>query len=50
MWKYNLEDVTGSAAEQLSLRRRERRPWLRILADAALLLALVLTSSWLAWR
>jgi len=51
MWKHKLESTTGSAAEQLSLgRRREARAWRSILADAALLLALILTSSWLVRR
>jgi hypothetical protein len=31
----------------LSLARREAAPWRRILADGGLLLAMLLTSSWL---
>jgi hypothetical protein len=39
MWKHILEGFTGSAAEQLS--------WRRILTEGGLLLAMLLTSSWL---
>jgi hypothetical protein len=47
MWKYELESFARSAAEQLSRERREAVPWRRILAEGGLLLAMLLTSSWL---
>jgi hypothetical protein len=51
MWKDELESFRGSAAEHLSggahWARREAWCWRRILAEGGLLLALLLTSSWL---
>jgi hypothetical protein len=42
-----LVSFRGSVAEQPSLARREAVSWRRILADGGLLLAMLLTSSWL---
>jgi hypothetical protein len=47
MWKRGLEGYRGSAAAYLSPERREAVPWRRILAEGGLLLAMLLTSSWL---
>jgi hypothetical protein len=47
MWKHILESVAGPAAEQLSPEWREAASWRRILAEGGLLLAMLLTSSWL---
>jgi hypothetical protein len=47
MWKFIVESFAGSAAEQLSQERRGVVCWRRILADGGLLLAMLLTSSWL---
>ena len=47
MWKHGLEGYRGSAAAYLSRERWEAVPWRRILAEGGLLLALLLTSSWL---
>jgi hypothetical protein len=47
MWKHELERRAGAAAEYLSRKRRETSPWRRIVADGGLLLAMLLTSSWL---
>ena len=47
MWKHELESSRGSAAAYLSRERREAVPWRRILAEGGLLLAMLLTSSWL---
>jgi hypothetical protein len=46
MWKHELESFRGSAAEHLSWERREDWSWRRILAEGGLLLAMLLTSSW----
>lgn len=42
-----LESLTGVCPEQLNPHGWGSLPWRRILTDAALLLAFVLTSSWL---
>jgi hypothetical protein len=47
MWKRKLESRAGPEAENMSRERREAVPWRRILADGGLLLAMLLTSSWL---
>jgi hypothetical protein len=47
MWKHELKSFRGSAAADLSQERREALPWGRILAEGGLLLAMLLTSSWL---
>ena len=47
MCKHELEGRAGWAAEYLSRERRETVPWRRIAVDGGLLLALLLTSSWL---
>ena len=47
MWKHELESCARSAAEHVSRERREAVSWRRILADGGLLLAMLLTSSWL---
>jgi hypothetical protein len=47
MWKHELESLRGSAAKYLSGERREALSWRRILAEGGLLLAMLLTSSWL---
>jgi hypothetical protein len=47
MWERILEGFTESAAEQLSPARRGVALWRRILEDGGLLLAMLLTSSWL---
>jgi hypothetical protein len=47
MWKHEPESFRGAAAEQLSCERLEAWSWRRILAEGGLLLALLLTSSWL---
>ena len=46
MWKRVLENVAGTAAEKLGL-SLEAWTWRRILKDGGLLLAMLLTSSWL---
>ncbi len=47
MWKHILEGSIESASERLSLARQGVAPWRRILEDGGLLLAMLLTSSWL---
>jgi hypothetical protein len=47
MWKHGLESYRASSAAYLSRERREAVPWRRILAEGGLLLAMLLTSSWL---
>jgi hypothetical protein len=42
MWKHRVERAAGSVAERLG--------WRRVLVEAALLAAMVLTSSWLFRR
>jgi hypothetical protein len=46
-WKHELESRAGSAAEYVSRQRRNAVPWRRVLVDGGLLLAMLLTSSWL---
>ncbi len=50
MWKHELETLQGSAAPYLSPERREAVPWRRILVEGGILLAMLLTSSWLIRR
>ena len=53
MWKYSLESLAGSDSGELSALTdaRHRRPdWRRHLAEAALLLGMLLASSWLIYR
>ena len=50
MWKHNLENFEDLDAQQLTLSRLRELNWTAILADGALLLALVMTSSWLVMR
>ena len=47
MKKHELTSFPGTAAGHLSRQRREAVPWRQILAEGGLLLALLLTSSWL---
>ena len=47
MWKHELEGRAGSAAEYLSRERPRTMPWRRLLVESGLLLAMLLTSSWL---
>ena len=47
MWKLELRSLAGPAAEHASREGWEALPWRRILAEGGLLLAMLLTSSWL---
>jgi len=47
MWKHELESLRRWAAGHWSRERREAVSWRRILVDGGLLLAMLLTSSWL---
>jgi hypothetical protein len=47
MWNHELEGRPVLAAEYLSRERRRTMPWRRIAVEGGLLLALLLTSSWL---
>ena len=53
MWKYSLESITGSGSSKLSPLTGAGLRWselLRYLAEGALLLGFLLTSSWLVCR
>jgi hypothetical protein len=53
MWKYSLESLPGSDTGELSASAdagHRRTDWRRRLAEAALLLGMLLTSSWLICR
>jgi hypothetical protein len=50
MWKHLAEGITGSVPVELNRPRLIDRPWRKILADAGLLAAFALTSSWLIRR
>jgi hypothetical protein len=50
MWKRFLENTEKLDAQQLSLSRLRNLPWSQILADGALLLAMLMTSSWVVTR
>ena len=50
MWKYLLEGFTAAPGEQLSLYPREGANWRKLVSDGGLLLALLLSSSWLMLR
>ena len=47
MWKQIVEGITESVSFELSSPRIADWPWRKILADAALVAALVLSSSWI---
>jgi len=50
MWKHFTEGVAGFVPAELIHPRLSNVPWRKILADAGLLAAFVLTSSLLIWR
>ena len=47
MWEHKLESGAGPAVEYVSRERREASPWRRLMVEGGLLLAMLLTSSWL---
>ncbi len=47
MWKYIDQSITGHVPAELNRQRLADWPWRKILSDAGLLAAYVLTSSWL---
>ena len=47
MWKHITESLTGFAPVELSVTRLAEWPWRKILADAGLVAAFALTTSWL---
>jgi hypothetical protein len=50
MWKHFAEGITGFVPAELNQTRLADWPWRKILADAGLLAAFALTSSWLLRR
>ncbi len=50
MWKHLTQSVTGFAPVELNLRPVAEWPWRKILADAGLVAAFILTSSFLMNR
>ena len=48
MWKYTLENITGSAADFLNWARADSVPWRRLAIDGVVVLLFILTSSWFA--
>jgi hypothetical protein len=50
MWKHIAEGITGFVPPELNRPHIADWPWRKILADAGLLLAFALTSSWLIHR
>jgi hypothetical protein len=50
MWKHNLENIEELDAQQLTLSRLREISWTQILTDGALLIAMIMTSSWLVMR
>ena len=47
MWKHIAQGIAGSVPEELNIPRIQDWPWRTILADAGLVAAFALTSSWL---
>ena len=47
MWKHFAEGIAGIVSPELNRPRLAEWPWRKILADAGLLAAFALTSSWL---
>lgn len=47
MWKHVSEGIAGSIPFELTIPRLADWPWRKILADAGLVAAFALTSSWL---
>jgi hypothetical protein len=47
MWKHIAEGITGSVPVELTIPPLAEWPWRKILADAGLVAAFALTSSWL---
>ena len=50
MWKHIAEGITGFVPPELNRPHIADWPWRKILADAGLLAAFALTSSWLMHR
>ena len=48
MWKYIVEGIAGSVPGELEIPPVAEWPWRKILADAGLVAAFALTSSWLS--
>jgi hypothetical protein len=47
MWKYIVEGITGSVPFELNIPKPADWPWRKLLADAGLVAAFAITSSWL---
>ena len=48
MWKHIAQGITGSVPFELDLPRIQNWPWRKLLADAGLVAAFALTTSWLS--
>jgi hypothetical protein len=50
MWKYFLENIAGTDSGHLIGDRKQPFPWRSVVAEAGLLLGMLLSSSWLLSR